>query len=122
MAQFLLPDEQLTRRKVAGIALALTGAALLVLRGESGLAGIAGSPIGYGLVLGAISIDSYMIIYTRKYCRAYNTFDLSSVRTLVAALVVAPLSLLLVGLTCRPSPSPAMPRCYSPSPSARLAG
>jgi drug/metabolite transporter (DMT)-like permease len=97
MAQFLLPDEQLTRRKVAGIALALTGAALLVLRGESGLVGIAGSPIGYGLVLGAISIDSYMLIYTRKYCRAYNTFDLSSVRTLVAALVVAPLSLLLVG-------------------------
>ncbi|MFO7662105.1 MAG: DMT family transporter [Chloroflexota bacterium] len=97
MAQFLLPDEQLTRRKVAGIALALAGAALLVLRGESGLAGIAGSPIGYGLVLGAISIDSYMLIYTRKYCRTYNTFDLSNVRTLVAALVVAPLSLLLVG-------------------------
>jgi len=58
---------------------------------------VQGSPIGYGLVLGAMLIDSYMLIYTRKHCRDYDTFDLSSVRTLVAVLVVAPLSLLLVG-------------------------
>lgn len=97
MAQLLLPDEKLTARKGAGIILALAGAALLVARGESGLAGVRGSPIGYGLVLGAMLIDSYMLIYTRKHCRDYDTFDLSSVRTLVAFLVVAPLSLLLVG-------------------------
>ena len=97
IAQFMLPDERLTPRKGVGILLALAGATLVVLRGESGLAGVAGSPIGYGIVIGAILIDSFMIVYTRKHCREYDTIDLSSVRLLVATLVVAPLSLALVG-------------------------
>jgi len=96
-AQFLLPDERLTPRKGLGIALALGGAAVLVLRGESGLPGVAGSPLGYGMVIGALLIDSYMIVYTRRHCRDYDTIDLSGVRTLAAALLVAPLSLLLAG-------------------------
>lgn len=98
MAHFLLPDERMTARKGVGIGLALAGAALLVIRGESGLAGIAGSPIGYTLVLGSILIDSAMVIYTRRRCTTHDTFDLSAARTLVAVVVVAPLSLLLVGL------------------------
>ncbi|MBP8949272.1 MAG: DMT family transporter [Candidatus Promineofilum sp.] len=97
MAQFLLPDERLTVRKGVGILLALAGAALVVLRGESGLAGVAGSPIGYGIVIGALVIDCFMAVYTRKHCREYDTIDLSGVRMLVATLVVAPLSLALVG-------------------------
>jgi drug/metabolite transporter (DMT)-like permease len=97
LAQFLLPDERLTVRKGAGILLALAGTALVVLRGESGLAGVAGRPIGYAMVIGAIAIDSFMIVYTRKHCREYDTVDLSSARMLVATLVVAPLSLALVG-------------------------
>ncbi len=97
LAHFLLPDERLTPRKSAGIGLALAGAALLVLRGESGLPGVAGSPIGYALALGAILIDSLMIIYTRRHCADHDTFDLSAARTLVAVLAVAPLSLLFVG-------------------------
>lgn len=97
LAHFLLPDEQMTARKGLGIGLALAGAALLVIRGESGLVGITGSPIGYALVLGSILIDSSMVIYTRRRCSTHDTFDLSATRTLVAALLVAPLSLLLVG-------------------------
>ena len=97
LAHFLLPDERLTPRKAAGIGLALAGAALLVARGESGLPGVAGSPIGYALALGAILIDSLMVIYTRRHCANHDTFDLSAARTLVAVLVVAPLSLLFVG-------------------------
>jgi drug/metabolite transporter (DMT)-like permease len=97
MAQFLLPDERLTVRKGLGILLALAGAALVVLRGESGLAGVAGSPIGYGIVIGALVIDCFMAVYTRKHCREYDTVDLSGVRMLVATLVVAPLSLAWVG-------------------------
>ena len=97
LAHFLLPDEPLTPRKSAGIGLALAGAALLVLRGESGLPGVAGSPIGYALAIGAILCDALMIIYTRRRCAGHNTFDLSAARTLVAVLAVPPLSLLLVG-------------------------
>ena len=97
LAQFLLPDERLTGRKSAGILLALAGAAVLVLRGESGLPGVRGSPIGYGMVMGAILIDSGMIVYTRRHCQSHDTIDLSSVRTVTAALVVWPLSLVVAG-------------------------
>lgn len=97
LAHFMLPDERLTSRKAAGIGLALAGAALLVLRGESGLPGVAGSPIGYALALGAILSDSLMIIYIRRRCTDHDTFDLSAARTLVGVLVVASLSLLFVG-------------------------
>lgn len=98
LAHFLLPDEPLSPRKAAGIGLALAGAALLVLRGESGLPGVAGSPIGYALALGAILCDALMIIYIRRRCADHDTFSLSTARTLVAVAVVAPLSLLFVGL------------------------
>ena len=97
LAQFLLPDERLTGRKIAGILLALAGAAVLVLRGESGLPSVRGSPIGYGMVMGAILIDSGMIVYTRRHCQSHDTIDLSSVRTVTAALVVWPLSLVVAG-------------------------
>lgn len=97
LAHFFLPDERLTQRKAAGILLALGGAAVLVLRGESGLPGVRGSVLGYGMVLGAILVESGMLVYTRRHCQAHDTIDLSSVRTLTAALVVAPLSLAVAG-------------------------
>lgn len=97
-AHFLLPDERLNGRKIIGVLLALSGAALLAVRGESGLpTGEPANPIGYALILGAIITDSLSIIYARKHMRYMNTFDVSSVRILTAALVITPLSLLLVG-------------------------
>lgn len=97
-AQFLLPDEQLTLRKGMGVTLALGGAALLALRGETGLSNAEpANPLGYALILGAIIIDSLMMIYARRHMRDMDTFSVSSVRILTATLVIAPLSLLLVG-------------------------
>lgn len=97
-AHFLLPDERLTKRKVTGVLLALSGAALLTLRGESGLAsGEAANPLGYVLILTAIISDSLMIIYARRNCQELDTFDVTSVRMLTATLIVAPLSLWFVG-------------------------
>jgi drug/metabolite transporter (DMT)-like permease len=52
MANFALPDETLTPHKGAGVALALGGALLLVVLGESGLPDVSrASPVGYVLVL-----------------------------------------------------------------------
>ena len=99
MAHFFLPDETLTPTKGAGVVLALGGAVLLLVLGESGLpdAGQA-SPLGYGLVLIAVSCGSGMTIYARKYMRDYDFFDVASVRMFAAALAVMPLSALLVGV------------------------
>jgi drug/metabolite transporter (DMT)-like permease len=98
MAHFLLPDESLTLRKSLGVLLALTGAVLLAVRGESGLPDIErASPVGYMMVVGAMVCASASTIYARRYMRDLDTFDVASVRMWVAALAIMPLSLLLVG-------------------------
>ncbi|UCG24424.1 MAG: DMT family transporter [Chloroflexota bacterium] len=98
MAHFLLPDETLTRRKSLGVLLALAGAILLAVRGESGLPDIErANPLGYILVVGAMISASGSTIYARKFMRDLDTFDVASVRMWIAALVIMPLSLLLVG-------------------------
>jgi drug/metabolite transporter (DMT)-like permease len=95
LAHFLLPDESLTRRKSLGIALALSGALLLVLRGESGLAsGGRASPIGFALVSLSILSGSVMAIYARKNLRTYDSFDVATVRMFVATTALLPVLLL----------------------------
>ena len=99
MAHFFLVDETLTPMKAAGVALALGGAVLLVVRGESGLPGVRqASPLGYGLVALGILSGSSMTIYARRYMRNYNFFDVSSVRMFTATLTIVPLSVLVVGV------------------------
>lgn len=98
MAHFALADERLNFRKASGVFLALSGAMLVVLRGESGLPDIGrANPIGYGLVLLALLSWSGSTIYTRKYVRDMNSTDIMSVRMFFAAIFVMPLSLFLVG-------------------------
>jgi drug/metabolite transporter (DMT)-like permease len=98
MAHFFLADEPLTWRKGAGVALALGGALLLAVRGESGLSGVAqANPVGYGLVFTAILFAGGMTVYARRFMQEFDSFDVASVRMVAAALTVMPLSLLLVG-------------------------
>lgn len=98
MAHFFLQDEPLTRRKSLGVILALAGALVLTVRGESGLPDVTrANPIGYGLVLLAMVSASGSTIYARVFMRNLNPFDVASVRMWVAALVVTPLSFLFVG-------------------------
>jgi drug/metabolite transporter (DMT)-like permease len=102
MAHFLLPDESLTRRKGLGVLLALSGAVLLAVRGESGLPDVErANPLGYILVLGAMVSASASTIFARKTMQDLDTFDVASVRMWVAALAIMPLSLVLVGLDLR---------------------
>jgi drug/metabolite transporter (DMT)-like permease len=91
LANFLLPDESLTWRKGLGVLLALAGAVLLAVRGESGLPDVErANPLGYVLVLGAMVSASGSTIYARKYMRDLDTFDVASVRMWVAALAIMP--------------------------------
>jgi len=98
MAHFFLDDEPLTRRKSGGVLLALSGAVLLVVLGESGLPDIGPvNPIGYLLVLGGMLAGSVMTIYARKYMQGYDTFDVTGIRMFFGALVLIPFSLLVDG-------------------------
>lgn len=96
-AHFMLDDERLTWRTMIGIGLALAGAILLALRGETGLADGSGSLMGYVLVLGAMLMGSASTIYARKYMKTYDSYDVASIRMFAAALMMIPLSLLFVG-------------------------
>ncbi len=99
MAHFLLSDEHLNRRKTIGIGLALAGAALLALSGESGLPNVSSAnPLGYILMFIAMITGSGMTVYARKYMNQMNSFDVASIRLFVASLVVMPLSILFVGI------------------------
>lgn len=98
MAHYTLADERLNRRKIIGVTLALSGALMLTLLGESGLPDVnRASPVGYFLVILAMTGGSSMTIFARKYMRHLDSFDVASVRMFSAALVMIPLSLLLAG-------------------------
>lgn len=98
-AHIFLPDEQLTRNKGIGVLLALSGAAVLAVRGESGLPNVArANPIGYGLVFVALLGETTGAIYIRKHMRELNAFDVTAVRLTAAALVALPLAYLLRGI------------------------
>ncbi len=98
MAHFLLPDEPLTRQKGLGVGVAMAGAVLLAILGETGLPDVSkAAPAGYILVLAAMLFGSGAAIYARKYMRSFDTVDVNSVRMVSAAAVVLPVSLLLVG-------------------------
>lgn len=98
LAHFMLDDERLTWRKTMGVVLALSGTVLLAFSGESGLPDVSeANPLGYWLMLVAVLCGAGTAVYVRKYMQSYNAFDVSSVRMFTSALVVMPLSLLLIG-------------------------
>lgn len=98
LAHFFLPDEALNRRKAFGVVLALAGTIVLASSGESGLAEVGkANPLGYVLMLVAMTMGGAASVYIRKYLSDYNAFDVASIRMFVAALVVMPLSALIIG-------------------------
>jgi len=98
LAHFFLPDEALNRRKAFGVALALSGTIVLASSGESGLSEVGkANPLGYILMLVAMTMGGAASVYIRKYLSDYNAFDVASIRMFVAAIVVMPLSALIIG-------------------------
>jgi len=99
MAHFVLPEEPLTKRKFTGVVIALSGALLLVLLGESGIPDVSqANPVGYLLVLSAMICGSAATVYARKYMTDLDVVQVASIRIFVAAILVMPLSMLFVGV------------------------
>lgn len=98
LAHFFLCDQKLRLRTSLGVIVAFGGALLLVIRGESGITdGSAANPLGYLLVLISLLGTATSNIYAHKYMRNLNSFDVASVRMIVAMVSILPLSILLVG-------------------------
>jgi drug/metabolite transporter (DMT)-like permease len=98
MAHFYLADESLSRRKLTGVVIALSGALLIVFLGETGLPDVSEtSSIGYILVFAAMISGSWATVYARRCMQDMNAVDVATVRMIVAALVVFPLSYIFYG-------------------------
>ncbi len=96
LAHFLLDDDALTRRKTLGVSLALGGAIMLSLSGETGLGDSAeASPIGYLFVFGSNISSSIGIIYARKNVRDLSAIQITSVRVFTAMVITVPLAFVL---------------------------
>ncbi|MBN1993785.1 MAG: DMT family transporter [Anaerolineae bacterium] len=99
LAHLFLADEKLSPRKGLGIILALGGALLIAVRGENGLSGNGQTnPLGYILILMALTFGSSMTVYARRFMRNFDSFDVASIRMFVSMLAIAPLAILFVGL------------------------
>lgn len=98
LAHIFLADEKLSRSKVGGVVVALAGAAVLTLSGESGLSDVSkANPWAYVMLLTAVLIGNASAIYIRKYLSRYQSYDVASIRMFTATLIVLPLSILLIG-------------------------
>lgn len=99
MAHFFLDGEQLTRRKLFGVVIAFSGVILLMALGENGLPNMTeANPIGYLLVILAITSGSSATIYTRKYMQDMDTVSVATARVILASIVVMPAAFLIYGL------------------------
>lgn len=93
VAHFTLPDARLKRTTIIGVIVALGGALLIVSRGESGLPDVTrANPIGYIMIFGALLSDTANAIFVRKKMQGTNSFDVTSIRLLTAALLILPLA------------------------------
>lgn len=99
LAHFLLKGEPLRRRHFVGALLAFGGTGLLLLRGESGLADLAGADWrGYAwALLGGLS-NSVGLVYARKYLSGDDPVVVTSIRIWVGAGVICALTLLTEGI------------------------
>ncbi|HSH01784.1 MAG TPA: DMT family transporter [Anaerolineae bacterium] len=88
VAHFMLDDEKLNRAKTVGVLIALLGAVVMIGQGENGLPDVPTTPWGYLLVLLAIVCDAVSTIYTRKKMMTADIWAVTSVRLLVAGLLV----------------------------------
>ncbi|MCJ7626479.1 MAG: DMT family transporter [Anaerolineaceae bacterium] len=99
MGHFYLDDERINKLKFIGILLSTSGALLMAVFGETGLADPDGTAIyGYLMILGSAIVGSASSIYARKLLVGYDTIDTVSIRMISSALVTIPLAIIFEGL------------------------
>ena len=98
MAQVFLTDEKLTKRKVIGILIAFAGAALILIRGESGLAEFGQADWrGYALVGVGVLGAAGGLIYARRFLQGRDNIDVVAIRMVASSLVIIPITYLMGG-------------------------
>lgn len=99
MAHFFLPGEQLTWRKLLGVIIAFSGVILLMALGENGLPDMTEpNPIGYLLVILAITSGSSATIYVRKFMQGMDVMGVATARVILAALLIMPIAIFYIGM------------------------
>lgn len=88
LAHFFLDDEKLNGRRMIGALVALAGAGIIILNGESGLADLGrADPRGYAWIgLAAFSVP-VAFIYARRFLNNEDTFDATMIRLVVAGII-----------------------------------
>jgi drug/metabolite transporter (DMT)-like permease len=93
IAHFLLRGERLTVIKILGAMIAFSGAAALLIRGETGLGDFVHADWhGYAwtsLIVLGLSLGS---IYSRRFLRTADSFDAASIRMMISAVVFIPIT------------------------------
>lgn len=98
LAEIFLHDENITPRKTIGVLVAFAGAAMLLLRGETGLADIVtASWRGYAWTALGIMASAGAGVYAKRYLNNEDGFDVASIRMFSAALMVNGLTIATVG-------------------------
>lgn len=93
MAAVFLKDEKLTWRIIVGVMVALTGAASLLIKGETGLTEFAQADWrGYFWVGLAVVSASAGNVYAKRFLYSEDEFDVSTIRMIAAALVTFPIA------------------------------
>ena len=99
LAHFFLEHEHLSLYKGIGILIAFSGAVLLLLRGETGLAEITQADWrGYAWTGSIVLGLSGGAVYTRRFLHAADSYDASSIRMFASAVVFVPAVWILTGM------------------------
>ena len=98
IAHLWLADEKLTPAKLAGTLVAIAGASILVLRGETGLAAAQGQGwLGQLLILLASLAGALGVVYARRQLRHENSVVLAAGQVLACMVTFVTLALVFDG-------------------------
>ena len=93
LAHFFLDDEKLNGRRMVGALVALAGAGVIILSGESGLADLGrANPRGYAWIGLAVFSVPLAFVYARRVLNNEDTFDATMIRLVVAGGIFIVLS------------------------------